>query len=151
MEQLILPDAINLEDDAVVLLNGGNGLPTGTAIDTVYYVIFVDVNNIQLSATPAGGNILLTNDGGADNTILRRTLDIRYIFYVTDVTKYSPQFIHVLVAKLESEWAEPLVKATTLGDRKDAKLERKMAESRSLDGQEGTPDVQDTSTWIDAR
>ena len=140
-----------LEGDVVVAVKGGDVLPTGVSEDTLYFVKFITVDKIQLAITSGGANILLTNDGGADNVLIRRTVDIRYIQYVSTVTLYSAQFLSVLIAKLEAEWAEPLVKATTLGDRKDKKFDEKMAAARSIDGQEGTPERQDTSTWIDAR
>ena len=125
---------------------------TNLTNSTTYYVREKTTNNFKVEATVGGGAITLVNDASPTGlSVSNRTIDIRYIKDDVAVTSWSPQFIAALVAKLESEWAEPLVKATTLGDRKDLKFNVKLAESRSLDGQEGTPERQDTSTWLNER
>ena len=133
----------------VVIVNNIPGLTDDTVL---YYVIAAGLtdNDFRLS-TSAGGAAENLSAFVSNGTVTRRTVDIRYVKDETAVTAYSPQFITALVAKLESEWAEPLVKATTLGERKDLKFMDKLAESRSLDGQEGTPERQEVLTWLDER
>lgn len=140
--------AHGFEDTDLVQTTGFTNLTNGTT----YYVRDKTTNTFKLAATSGGTAITLVDDASPTGlSVSNRTIDIRYIKDDVAVSSWSPQFITALVAKLESEWAEPLVKATTLGDRKDLKFNEKLAESRSLDGQEGTPERQDTSTWLNER
>ena len=146
-------DTITAEDHGlvnndVVTVNNVTGLTSDTVL---YYVGNAAANTFQLLDSVGGSAANITGAISGTATVLRRTLDVRYVQKETDPAKWSPQFATALVAKLEAEWAEPLVKATTLGDRKDFRFSQKLAQSRSLDAQEGTPERQDVSTWLNER
>ena len=140
--------AHGFSNNDVVVINNISGLTDDTVL---YYIISSATDTFQLSTSSGGSAANLTGAISGTATVTRRTLDIRYVQKETDPTKWSPQFATALVAKLEAEWAEPLVKATTLGDRKDFRFNQKLAQSRSLDAQEGTPERQDVSTWLNER
>ena len=61
-----------LDDDIVRLFNSGGALPGGLAVNTNYYVIVVNANTIQLSATAGGSAIDLTSAGTGTHTLGRK-------------------------------------------------------------------------------
>ena len=87
---------------------------------------------------------ILTNLGGD-------TLRIRYIYNHTTVSQWSSRFVDVLAAKLEHQWAEHLVKETSLAERKLSDYETVLGRARTIDSAQATPRKLDASTWIKAR
>lgn len=83
------------------------------------------------------------------HTDLGAPLKIQFIGRVTNYT--DPLFNEALAARCALEWAEKLTKEPAV--RKDmAELYAAlMPESRSIDGQEGTPEVAEHYTWIAVR
>lgn len=131
-----------VEDQPVRVLNtANNGLPTGLAEDTTYYVIYVDANTIQLESSLGGGNVITAATGGSGNEIFTYGLNVKYVRTSTTVSEFTPQFIDTLAARLEAEWAERLVKSAALGERKEAVYDKKYGVTRSTDGQQGPPVV----------
>lgn len=53
-------------NDRVVFVNTGSGLPTGVSEATEYYVVNATTNNFQVSATQGGAAINLTADGDGE-------------------------------------------------------------------------------------
>ena len=51
------------DDDQVILVSRGAGLPTGVSEETIYYVITSATNTFQLSTSEGGAAINLTADG----------------------------------------------------------------------------------------
>lgn len=93
-----------------------------------------------------------TTDGAVIATDIIPPLQIRYVAQVTDANLMSPSFREALAAKLAAEWAE----AITGSDRKVELMEnlstRKVAEARSVDGQEQTTDdAFHPTVWLTAR
>lgn len=84
-------------------------------------------------------------------TDLGAPLKIRYIARIEDPTKYSPLFIEALAARLALEWADPITGQTTTQAKMAELYQSKLAEARSIDGQEGTPQKLDVSSWTDSR
>jgi len=61
-----------METGDEVTLASSNTLPTGLTAGT-YYIIFVDANNVQLSATVGGAAVDITADGSGNSTLTGRT------------------------------------------------------------------------------
>ncbi len=90
-------------------------------------------------------DLLLTGISGA------ATLSVRHIKRVLTVEKYDASFVEALQERLQFEWSEPLVKATTFTERKELISKDKMGLSRSMDSSESTPLRIEASTWINSR
>jgi len=84
----VLPAAVNISADTITLPNhelvagdrvmvastaGSNGVPGGLAVQTAYYVLVVDSNTIQLSATSGGAAINITSQGAGVLSIFKTT------------------------------------------------------------------------------
>jgi hypothetical protein len=78
-------------------------------------------------------------------------LRIRYIARVTDPNQYSALFRECLAARLAAELAEPLKQSAGMAEAMRHLYERKLAEARTADAQEGTADAIDATEWLDAR
>jgi hypothetical protein len=76
---------------------------------------------------------------------------IKRIRKVTQSGRFSAGFADALMAKLAAEWAEALTSSNTLLDRMEALRDRKTRETRSFDGQEGTPKVVNHRGWVSQR
>jgi len=85
---------------------------------------------------------LLTDEGEAK---------IKYIARITDTSKYSPHFVTTLAARLASEIAFPLTNSTSLAEAMFKMYQEKVKTASSCDGQEGTADKVDETSWIDDR
>lgn len=85
----ILPAAVNLAASTITIFQhaflagdrvmvgstaGSNGVPAGLAVQTAYYVLVVDGNTIQLSATKGGAAITLTGQGAGVLSLFKSTL-----------------------------------------------------------------------------
>lgn len=79
------------------------------------------------------------------------TLEVRYIYRVTEPGRFTPGFTDALMAKLASEWAEALTSSNTLMDRLARTADQKMRETRSYDGQEAYPRVIRHHSWTEDR
>ena len=90
------------------------------------------------------GSVLYTN-------LDRTTCFIKYIKRITQSGNFSAGFSDALMAKLAAEWAEALTSSNTLLDRMEALRDRKTRETRSFDGQEGTPRVIRHHSWTETR
>lgn len=79
------------------------------------------------------------------------SLEIRYIYRVTQPGRFSAGFTDALMSKLAAEWAEPLTSSNTLMDRMVQEHDRKIRETRSYDGQEAYPRVIRHHSWTENR
>lgn len=84
-------------------------------------------------------------------TDLSAPLAIKYVRKITDANLMPPYFREALAAKLAWGWAESITGSATIQKAKAEEYGIKLANARSMDGQEGTQGVLDTSTWLDAR
>ncbi|MFN0043752.1 MAG: hypothetical protein ACKVSF_11145 [Alphaproteobacteria bacterium] len=89
------------------------------------------------------GRRILTDEGAP--------LRILYLKQVTDPNEYSALFRECLAARLAAELAEPLKQSVSAAETMRAVYERKLAEARTADAQEGTPDSIEADAWILAR
>lgn len=78
-------------------------------------------------------------------------LNVKYIKRVEQSGLYSSGFVDSLMAKLATEWAEPLTSSNTLMDRMDKRFKDKTRESRSAEGQQASPKVVRHHSWSEAR
>ena len=88
------------------------------------------------------GKRLLCDDSG---------VKIKYIKRVTDPTQFDSMFTEALAAKLSAKLAYPITESKTLFDAATKLYGEILADARSADGQEGTPDPIRDGGWIDAR
>jgi len=79
------------------------------------------------------------------------TCSIRYIYRCTVVNNYDALLCSALAARLAAEIAYPLTQSNTLLKAMWDLYRLKIAEARSADAQEGTPDTVMEDTWLDAR
>ena len=79
------------------------------------------------------------------------TAQIRYIARITDPTQFDALFTEALAARLAAEMAVPLVDSATAQQAMFDLFSIKLAEARTIDATEGTPDTVEADTWLDAR
>lgn len=130
-------DAIIFEaEDGATLPTGVNATDTFYAIDEGADVFSVDdvTPPVSTCMTPATGS-------GGTLTAIHRMVRAKHTKLATDVTLFTPQFIDMFAARLETEWAERLVKSAALQERKDSVHDRKYGLTRGSDGQSSPPQV----------
>ena len=88
------------------------------------------------------GNLLLSDE---------TQIYIEYIFKETNTTNYDPNFIEALSFRLAQELAYPIVQSSELTDRLRQNYREWIADARTFDGQEGSPQEQMDDTFIDSR
>jgi len=88
------------------------------------------------------GRNLLTDESAAK---------IKYIARIEDPNEFDLLFTETLSARLAFELAYPLAESNTLADLMHSLFKEKLAEARSIDGQEGTPPQIIAREWTDAR
>ena len=65
-----------LDNEKIIFIDGGNGLPSPLVAGTAYYVIVSTANKIKVTDTPGGSNITLLSQGGNGNSVKENeTLD----------------------------------------------------------------------------
>ena len=84
-------------------------------------------------------------------TDLGSPLQITFISRITNCDQMDALFRDALAARLAMEWAEKLTRTTTIQEAMAALYAKKLAEARSIDGQEGTREEISESSWISAR
>jgi hypothetical protein len=90
-------------------------------------------------------------EDGAVVTDLPAPLEILYTYQVADANRMSAGFREALASVLASDWAEDLTGDNNVVQRMDQKAVFAVAQARSNDGQEGTPDQIEADEWIAAR
>ena len=76
---------------------------------------------------------------------------IRYIKKVTDPVQFDDNFIEALAAKLAMKLAYPITESKTLAELSKELYDDILADARSIDAQEGTPEETIEGDWLDAR
>lgn len=79
------------------------------------------------------------------------TLNLRYIYQVTDTTKFDKNFDEALSYALAADLAYNLVQSSQLASDMMAKYNLVLRETRSFDAQEGYPDKMDSDLWLNVR
>jgi len=90
-----------------------------------------------------------------DKTVLMCNLsspiNFKYLRRVTNASRYSPNFVSALAARLAMELVIPLGKRLSLLDALRTIYMSKMSLARTVDSQEKTPEILEANEWIDAR
>lgn len=76
---------------------------------------------------------------------------LRLLYYLRRVpypNEFSALFHEALAARLAAELAEPLKQSSSMAEAMRALYESKLAEARTADTQEGTPDVIEAEEWL---
>jgi hypothetical protein len=79
-------------------------------------------------------------------------LQLIYIARVTTVGSYSPQFVEAFQARLAAEWAEPLIKQSSVQDMMLKFYNSKIAAAKTIEaGQTGLHEDTTNGSWVDSR
>lgn len=124
----------------------------------------------QLSATPEYGysyqyqlptdclKVIEMSEDDAEWVIEGRKLltdedeaTIQYIALITDPNEYDSNFVMAFAARLAAEMCYPITSNASLTEAKEAKALDVFVKAKGSDGQEGTPQAEDESSWLDAR
>lgn len=76
---------------------------------------------------------------------------IKYIDQLTDVSKWSPQFVTAIGSALAAALAYPLTGSRTIEADMNALYERELKQAIGLDSAEGTPDELLQDDWLTGR
>lgn len=91
---------------------------------------YMDENGQQAYPWEIEGRFLVINT---------MTVKIKYVARVIDVTQYSPKLVTAIAAKLAAELAFPITKNNGVRAQMEELYDRKIAEAKIVDAQEGTP------------
>jgi hypothetical protein len=86
---------------------------------------------------------ILTNDGD--------TLEIRYLYRVTDPTKFHAQFVMSLACELGIHMCEEVTQSNTKEEKLREELRRALVEAKRANAFEQISDEPPEDTWITAR
>lgn len=79
-------------------------------------------------------------------------LQLIYTARITTPGDYSPQFVEAFMARLAAEWAEPLVKSSSLQQTMFAAYDAKIPSAKSIEaGQTGLHEDTTYGSWVDSR
>lgn len=79
------------------------------------------------------------------------TLDLRYIWRNEDESEWDSCFAEAFAWRLAREIAYSLTQSAALVTACDASYKEALQEARTMDGMEGTIQVDEVSTWTDSR
>lgn len=79
------------------------------------------------------------------------SVKVLYIAQITDTTEFPAYFISALATRLAAEIAYPITNSTTLAEAKLKEYQIKLKQAKQIDGQEGTLEKQEDTSWIDSR
>lgn len=85
---------------------------------------------------------ILSNEG---------TMKVRYIYRVTDLSKYTNLFCETLACRLAVEFAYSIASNATLAETMMKAFRAQFADARTLNGQEGRRPIHVPSDWTNAR
>jgi hypothetical protein len=79
-------------------------------------------------------------------------IQLIYIHRVTTVGSYSPQFVEAFQARLAAEWAEPLIKQSSVQEMMLKFYSNKIAIAKTIEaGQTGLHEDTTDGSWVDSR
>lgn len=76
---------------------------------------------------------------------------IKFIYDVEDVALFDANFCESLAFRIASDLAIPLTSQNSLAESMETKYRRSVAQARSFDGQEGTPQQVQANQWLASR
>lgn len=88
------------------------------------------------------GRFLLTDEG---------TCKIVYVKRIVDPNEFDALLVEAIAARLATKLAYPVTQSVSLEDKMTKNFISILSEARSVDAQEGTPQVIDTSWLLDSR
>jgi hypothetical protein len=101
----------------------------------------VNLNEYQWSVE--GRQIITSHDA---------PLQLIYIARITDVGSYSPQFVEALQSRLAAEWAEPLIKQSSVQQVMINAYDAKVRAAKTIEaGQTGLHEDTTDGSWVDSR
>ena len=106
------------------------------------FLRLVDTNLLPGSEYKVEGKFILAHAS---------TLSIRYVSQVTDPNEFDWLFIESLAARMAAELAISLTDNRQLSVDLFNLYQGKIAEARSIDAQEGSPDNITADTWLESR
>lgn len=77
--------------------------------------------------------------------------NVLYIAKITDSSKYTPWFVSALVSRLAAELAYSIVNNQQLARDKFEEYKEKLKLAKSIEGQEGTTEKEEDTSWLDER
>jgi hypothetical protein len=79
-------------------------------------------------------------------------IQLVYTYQALVEDDYTPQFIEALQARLAAEWAEPLIKSTSVQKTMFALYEAKISPAKTIEaGQTGLHEDTTLGSWVDSR
>lgn len=79
------------------------------------------------------------------------SVNIKYIYDVTDASVFSPLFAEALAARLAADLAYPLVQSNTLHEQMMVYYEKLLRKAKAADAQEGKAEPLMYNTFLNAR
>ena len=98
---------------------------------------------IEAEDTEAGALVLLTDRSDFPS--------VQYIYEVTDPTKFDSIFVQAFIYRLASDLAQDLTGRTEMGMKMQKQFMGVLAEARSINASEGTPQKIESDLWLAAR
>ena len=105
-------------------------------------VIRTNESNTESADFKIEGDALLSNESA---------VKIKYIYQVKDTSLFDSLFVSALVARLASESAYAIVQSQSLSDSLYKTYIEKIKLAKSCDGQEGSLEKIEESSWLDSR
>jgi|TARA_R110000803_G_scaffold24974_2_gene59873 hypothetical protein len=106
------------------------------------FLRLLGTNMLDAAKFTVEGNLLLCNASA---------LKIKYIYQVTDPNKFDWLFIEALSARIAAELSIAMTDSRTLTVDLFNLFSTKLADARSADATEGTPDDITADTWLNSR
>lgn len=90
-------------------------------------------------------------ESGKILTDFESPISILYVYRNETVSRYDPEFVMALSYALALQWVEPLIKASNLKSEMAELYADALKSARGSDGQEGSPEEVDASSWLSVR
>jgi len=109
-----------------------------------YCLLVREIVNLSEYLWTVEGRQVLTNHG--------TPLQMIYTARMEDEDEYSPQFIEALQSRLAAEWAEPLIKSSSVQKLAFKAYASKIAAAKTIEaGQSGLHEDTTDGAWVDSR
>ena len=104
---------------------------------------YTDENGQAAYPWKVEGRFILINVG--------TTVKIKYIARITDVAQYPPNLVTAMAAKLAAELAFPVTRSSSVRSQMEELYDRKIAQAKIVDAQEGIPTPFESNVLWNAR